>query len=188
MADFAKMLLGNVMKKAEKYFKKEDDKERTRQLIIEDVYLYTTRCKEPLSFTYEVGSQCSKTLRVTLDFTGSINFTAFDENNAPLNDLRISAVIVPFHRKPIGSMRQGDPRVASRLAVDYIWELVEVDQEKIRAAADLHQTRVTQALQQQAKTGSGHFVDTAFPPCRQINSICVQPYFTEYFILSSLQW
>jgi hypothetical protein len=169
MADFAKMLMGNVgnaLKKAEKYFKKEDDKERTRQLIIEDVYLYTTRCKEPLSFTYEVGSQCSKTLRVTLDFTGSNNFTAFDENNAPLNDLRISAVIVPFHRKSIGSMQQGDPRVASRLAVDYIWELVEVDQEKIRAAADLHQIRVTQALQQQAQSGSGHFVDTAFPPCR----------------------
>jgi hypothetical protein len=166
MAEFAKTFLGNVLKKAEKYFKKEDDKERTRQLIIEDVYLYTTRCKEPLSFTYEVGSQCSKTLRVTLDFTGSINFTAFDENNAPLNDLRISAVIVPFHRKSIGSMRQGDPRIASRLAVDYIWELVEVDQEKIRAAADLHQIRVTQALQQQAQSGTGHFIDTAFPPCR----------------------
>lgn len=164
--DLAKKLMGDVMKKAEKYFKKEDDKERTRQLIIEDVFLYTTRCKEPLSFTYEVGSQCSKTLRVTLDFSGSNNFSAFNENNVLLNDLRISAVIVPFHRKLIGSMQQGDPRIASRLAVDYIWELVEVDQEKIKAAADLHQTRVTQALQLQAASGSGHFIDTAFPPCR----------------------
>ena len=168
MAAFASKLFGEVMKKAEKYFKKEDDKERTRSLIIEDVYLYTTRTKDPLSFVYEIGSSSTKTLKVTLDFTGSVNFTALNDANEA-QELRLSAVVVPFSRKIIGSMRQGDPRLASRLSVDYIWELVEVNQEKIKAAADLHMSRVTAAMENQAaeqEGGSGHFVDTAFPPCK----------------------
>lgn len=167
-SSFANKLLGEVIKKAEKYFKKGDDKERTRSIIVEDVYLYTTRTKEPLSFAYEIGSSSTKTVRVTLDFSGSVNFTASDAANVEQN-LRLSMVVVPFSRKIIGSMRQGDPRQASRLAVDYIWELIEVDKEQIKASADVHMSRITTALENQAAApegGSGHFIDTDFPPCK----------------------
>ena len=167
-SSFANKLLGEVIKKAEKFFKKGDGKERTRSIIVEDVYLYTTRTKEPLSFLYEIGSSSSKSVRVTLDFSGSANFTAYDEADVDQN-LRLSMVVVPYSRKIIGSMRQGDPRQVSRLAVDYIWELVEVDQAQIKASADVHMSRVTAALVNQAAApegGSGHFIDTAFPPCK----------------------
>ena len=166
MAAFASMLMGEVRKKAEKYFNKDDGKERSRQIICDDVFLYTTRITDPLSFSYEVGSTCPKTLRITLNFNGSENFTPFDERDSPLPELKICAVIAPFSRMIIGSMKQADPRLASRLAVDYVWELVEVNQAQIRAAADQQTSRVNEQMHAQLNGGQGNFIDTTFPPNR----------------------
>lgn len=166
MAAFASMLLGEVRKKAEKFFNKDDGKERSRQLICDDVFLYTTRIMEPLSFSYEVGSTCGKTLRVTLNFAGSENFTTFDERDSPLAESKLCAIIAPFSRIMIGSMKQSDPHSASRLAVDYVWELVEVDQKQIRAAADQQTNRVNEQMHNQLNGGQGNFIDTTFPPNR----------------------
>ena len=166
MAAFASMLLGEVRKKAEKYFNKDDGKERSKQMICDDVFLYTTRIKEPLSFSYEVGSTCTKTLRITLNFAGSENFTTLDERDTPLPESKLTALVAPFSRLMIGSMKQSDPRLASRLAVDYTWELVEVDQKQIRAAADQQTSRVNEQMHNQLNGGQGNFIDTTFPPNR----------------------
>ena len=63
-------------------------------------------------------------------------------------------------------MKQADPRLASRLAVDYVWELVEVNQAQIRAAADQQTSRVNEQMHNQLNGGQGNFIDTTFPPNR----------------------
>lgn len=130
MTSFASMLFGEVQKvkdkaersirdemervksKAESFLTgkktKKEDKERTRQLITDDVFLYSTRTNEPLSFLFEIGSSCPKTLKITLNFEGSENFRALDENNN-FTGLELSMVVAPFQRRILGSMLQMDP-------------------------------------------------------------------------------
>lgn len=144
MSSFASMLMGEVSKakdkaeksireelervkaKAESYLtgmkvepkkvKKEDSRERTRQLITDDVYLYSTKINDPLSFSFEIGSTCPKTLKIVLNFQGSENFRALDEN---FNDthLELTMIVAPFHRKVLGSMVQVDPGVCVCVAL-----------------------------------------------------------------------
>ena len=149
-----------VKSKAEKYFnleggkeprrtKKEESKERTRQLITDDVYLYTTKIIEPLSFLFEVGSD-SKTIRVTLNFTGSQNFITLDENNNRINEMVLSSVIYPYNRKIIGSMvEERSSEHSGRLAMDYSWEFVETDRQIVKASVNENQIRVFELLEKQ---------------------------------------
>ena len=199
MSSFASMLLGEVQKakdkaeksilqemervklKAEKYFnlegggkeprrtKKEESKERTRQLITDDVYLYTTKIIEPLSFLFEIGSD-SKTIRVTLNFTGSQNFITLDENNNRINEMMLSSVIYPYNRKIIGSMiEERSSEHSGRLAMDYSWEFVETDRQIVKASVNENQIRVFELLEKQKSMPDvehENFIDVTFPPCR----------------------
>ena len=60
--------------------KQDENRERTRQLIVEDVFLYITSTKNPLTYTYEVGNSSDDAVKLSLDFARSINFSAVDED------------------------------------------------------------------------------------------------------------
>lgn len=163
-----------VKAQAEKYLnmegtkercKTDDVKERSRQLIADDVYLYTTKIKDPVSFLFEVGAD-KKTIKVTLNFAGSENFQSVDENNNPVNNLQLTATIVPHARQVLGSMVQINPKNAGRLSMDYSWEFVEADRSAIQASVNENQERVAKLLERQhtMPAHEGRFIDIAFPP------------------------
>lgn len=153
--------------------KKDDDKERTRQLIVDEIFLYTTCVKNPLTFSYEIGSSSTKTYKITLDFGRSENFTTIDEHEVAVDDSKVSAMISPFTRKLMGSMIQGSPRIASRLAVDCFYELIEVDAADVKAAADRHMSKIQELvdLHDESDDSSNLFVDKTFTPCRCYTNI-----------------
>ena len=148
--------------------KKDDDKERTRQLIVDEMFLYTTCIKSPLTFNYEIGSSSTKAYKITLDFARSVNFTTVDEHEVAVDDSKVSAIISPFTRKLLGSVMQGSPRIASRLAVDCFYELVEVDAADVKAAADRHMSKIQELIDDHdgSDDSSNLFIDKAFTPCR----------------------
>lgn len=143
--------------------KHDDNRERTRQLIVEDVFLYITCTKDPLTYTYEVGNSSDDAVKLSLDFARSINFSAVDDNGSPITAANLAAIISPFSRRIMGSMIQGNIRIASRLAVDCYYELVEVDEEEMKLAAVEHETKVSEQI---SIEDSGLFVDKTFLPCR----------------------
>ena len=167
--------LDKVKAQAEKYLnmdstvdrtKKDDVKERSRQLIADDVYLYTTKTKDPVSFMFEVGAD-KKAIKVTLNFAGSENFKAVDAKDVPVNDLKLSTTVVPHDRQILGSMVQINRKHAGKLCMDYSWEFLEPDRSAIKASVSENQERVAKLLEKQHSTPTqeGHFIDLAFPPC-----------------------
>ena len=145
----------------------EENCERSRQLIVQDIFLYTTCIKQPLSYKYEIGNTSQKTLKISLDFARSVNFTPVDNNDSIMDDEKLSAVVTPFSRKVLGMMNQGSTRIASRLAVDCYYELIEVDKAEVKAAADFHMTEVQKLVANSAGADSGSFyIDKSFPPNR----------------------
>lgn len=143
--------------------KHDENRERTRQLVVEDVFLYITCTKDPLMYTYEVGNSSDNAVKLSLDFARSVNFTAVDESGSPMAAANLAAIIGPYSRRVMGSMIQGDIRIASRLAVDCYYELVEVDEEEMKLAAEEHEAKVSEQLVQE---DSGLYVDKTFLPCR----------------------
>lgn len=145
----------------------EDNCERSRQLIVQDIFLYTTCIKQPLSYKYEIGNTSQKTLKISLDFARSVNFTPVDNNDVIMDDEKLSAVVTPFSRKVLGMMNQGSTRIASRLAVDCYYELIEVDKAEVKAAADFHMAEVQKLVANSTGIDSGSFyIDKTFPPNR----------------------
>lgn len=145
----------------------EDNCERSRQLIVQDIFLYTTCIKQPLSYKYEIGNTSQKTLKISLDFARSVNFTPVDNNHVIMDDEKLSAVVTPFSRKVLGMMNQGSTRIASRLAVDCYYELIEVDKAEVKAAADFHMAEVQKLVANSTGIDSGSFyIDKTFPPNR----------------------
>ena len=167
--------LDKVKAQADKYLnmesttdrtKKDDVKERSRQLVADDVYLYTTKTKDPVSFLFELGAD-KKAIKVTLNFAGSENFKALDAKDVPANDLRLTGTVAPHERQILGSMVQINRKNAGKLCMDYSWEFVEPDRSTIKASVNENQERVAKLLEKQHSTPTqeGHFIDLAFPPC-----------------------
>jgi hypothetical protein len=148
--------------------KKDDDKESTRQPAVDEIFLYTTCVKHPLTHTYEIGSSSTKTYKITLDFARSVNFTTVDEHKVAVDKFKVSAIISPFTRKLLGSMVQGSPRIASRLAVDCYYELMEVDSADVKAVADRHMSKVQELIDHHdgADDCGNLFIDKTFTTCR----------------------
>jgi hypothetical protein len=147
--------------------KKDDDKERTRQLVVDEIFLYTTCVKYPLTYSYEIGSSSTKTYKITLDFARSVNFTTVDEYKVEVDNFKVSAIISPFTRKLLGSMVQGSPRIASRLAVDCFYELIEVDAADVKATAERHMSKIQELIDHQDGSDCANlFIDKTFTPCR----------------------
>ena len=145
----------------------EENCERSRQLIVQDIFLYMTCIKQPLSYKYEIGNTSQKTLKISLDFARSVNFTPVDDNDSIMDDEKLSAVVTPFSRKVLGTMNQGSTRIASRLAVDCYYELIEVDKAEVKAAADFHMAEVQKLVANSTGIDSGSFyIDKSFPPNR----------------------
>lgn len=145
----------------------EENCERSRQLIVQDIFLYMTCIKQPLSYKYEIGNTSQKTLKISLDFARSVNFTPVDDNDSIMEDEKLSAVVTPFSRKVLGTMNQGSTRIASRLAVDCYYELIEVDKAEVKAAADFHMVEVQKLVANSTGIDSGSFyIDKSFPPNR----------------------
>jgi hypothetical protein len=145
----------------------EENYERSRQLIVDDIYLYTTCVKQPLSYKYEIGNSSQKSLKISLDFARSVNFTPLDENDSIMEDEKLSAVVTPFSRKVLGTMNQGSTRIASRLAVDCYYELLEADRAEVRAAADRHMAEVQKLVSNYSDANTeSSFIDRSFPPSR----------------------
>jgi hypothetical protein len=62
---------------------------------------------------------------------------------------------------------QGSPRIASRLAVDCFYELMEVDAADVKAAADRHMSKIQELIDHQDGSDSANlFIDKTFTPCR----------------------
>ena len=151
----------------------EEGHERSRQLIVNGIFLYTTCKKQPLSYTYEIGNTSQKTLKISLDFARSVNFTPVDDNETTMDDERLSAVVTPYSRIILGTMNQGSTRMASRLAVDCYYELIEVDKAEVKAAADCHMAEVQKLVAQSSDSDSGSlYIDKSFPPSMCCNRIC----------------
>ena len=145
----------------------EENCERSRQLIVQDIFLYMTCIKQPLSYKYEIGNTSQKTLKISLDFARSVNFTPVDDNDSIMDDEKLSAVVTPFSRRVLGTMNQGSTRIASRLAVDCYYELIEVDKAEVKAAADFHMAEVQKLVANSTGIDSGSFyIDKSFPPNR----------------------
>lgn len=141
--------------------------ERSRQLIVQDIFLYMICIKQPLSYKYEIGNTSQKTLKISLDFARSVNFTPVDDNDSIMDDEKLSAVVTPFSRRVLGTMNQGSTRIASRLAVDCYYELIEVDKAEVKAAADFHMAEVQKLVANSTGIDSGSFyIDKSFPPNR----------------------
>ena len=96
-----------------------------------------------------------------------MNFTPLDENDSIMDDEKLSAIVTPFSRKVLGTMNQGSTRIASRLAVDCYYELLEADRAEVRAAADRHMAEVQKLVANHSDADTESFyIDKSFPPSR----------------------
>lgn len=105
--------------------------EKTKSIITDEVTLYTTKNKEPLTFTYEIASVATKNVKFTMNFNGSVNFSAVDGsgNNAP--NMQLNAVVPPGGKLIVGTVSLVDKEKGARLEVEYDFQFEEPDSTKV---------------------------------------------------------
>ena len=105
--------------------------EKTKAIISDEVTLYTTKTKEPLSFQYEVASTATKNVKFTMNFNGSVNFAAVDAAGKAVPNLTMVATIPPAGKGVLGTVSLADTTKGARLEVEYDWAYEEPDPVKV---------------------------------------------------------
>ena len=145
----------------------EDNVEKTKATISDDITLYTTKIKEPLAFVYELTSTAPKGVRFTMNFSGSVNFAAVDGAGKAVTSLSLTGMIPPNGKVNLGTVNLVDSTKGARLEVEYDWEFVEPDAMKVKAAVDQNMKTIDSLLKGPSMFGSPSkslFVDPDFKP------------------------
>ena len=101
---------------------------RTHINLAENIFLYTTKSLEPLSFLYEVESATVNAVKITILFEGSVNICAVQDGNI-LSASSLSTIARPFQRCIVGSLRSIDRTERTHLRFSYEWNIVELNKD-----------------------------------------------------------
>ena len=105
--------------------------EKTKAIISDEITLYTTKNKEPLSFVYELTSTATKNVRYTMNFNGSMNFAAVDGTGRSVPNMALAALVPPSGKVALGKVSLIDATKGARLEVEYDWQYEEPDPVKV---------------------------------------------------------
>jgi hypothetical protein len=105
--------------------------EKTKSIITDEVTLYTTKNKEPLTFTYEIASVATKNVKFIMNFNGSVNFSAVDGAGKAAPNMQLSSVIAPGGKAVVGTVSLVDKEKGARLEVEYDFQFEEPDTAKV---------------------------------------------------------
>jgi hypothetical protein len=99
--------------------------------LSEKIFLYTTKCEEPMSILYEIECARFSTLIFTFNFEQTANMKIedacgeFDDSNKSLK-----TEVAPFERMCICKLVMADPTQRAILSTSYSWEVRSLNKKK----------------------------------------------------------
>ena len=150
---------------------------RTHINLAENIFLYTTKSLEPLSFLYEIESATINTVKITIHFGDSTNICALQDGNI-LSASSLSSIAQPFQRCIVGSLRSISRTESTRLRFSYEWSIIEPNEDdEIRNKVIIErQSNKIRILVEEAKLMNTNILsnerrnllhlDVEFPPMR----------------------
>ena len=147
---------------------------RTHTNLAENIFLYTTKSLEPLSFLYEIESATANAVKVTILFEGSVNICAIQNGNI-LSALSLSTIAQPFQRRTVGLLRSINRSERTHLRFSYEWNFVETeesDEHRNKFIGDRQNSKIRILLEEAKLIDSiggkrRPYLDVDFPPTRQ---------------------
>jgi hypothetical protein len=150
--------------------------------IAPNLFIYTSRIEEPFCVTFEIANILPLCLDFEIDFTGSENIQAFNDQDV-LQDLHLIEKITPFSVKTLGCLKKADSLAKEKVEMKMFLDVIDENLEDTKAAAAEQMSRVAAEIAKQAADPNGdhdYFIDTMFPPCRyfsftsDVTLICVK--------------
>ena len=140
--------------------------EKTKSIISDEITLYTTKIKEPLSFVYELTSTATKNVRYTMNFNGSMNFAAVDGTGRSVPNMALAALVPPSGKVALGTVSLVDPTKGARLEVEYDWQYEEPDAVKQKTVADANEKEIAVMIKPGATLPKNLYIDPDFKPIK----------------------
>lgn len=109
-------------------------KNTTRSDLSDVLMLYTTKCDDPMSFTYEIEITTFKSCKFTLNFEGSENFAI--EGNG--DNLVLQKTIKPFTKQHMGKLFLVDEDKRASLKMSCEWTMEAPDEKETEAYMKPH--------------------------------------------------
>ena len=150
--------------------------------IAPNLFIYTSRVEEPFCVTFEIANILPLCLDFEIDFTGSENIQAFNDQDV-LQDLHLIEKITPFSVKTLGCLKKADPLAKEKVEMKMALDVIDENLVDTKAAAAEQMSRLAAEIAKQAADPNGdhdYFIDTKFPPCRcfsftsDVTLICIK--------------
>mmetsp|Transcript_16055 Transcript_16055/g.17391 ORF Transcript_16055/g.17391 Transcript_16055/m.17391 type:complete len:757 (-) Transcript_16055:897-3167(-) len=127
---------------------------RSKTVLSDVLYLFTTRYEDPLTLSYEVECATLSSVTFTLNFEGSENFRVLknDESGSTTSaEMRLTAKIRPFGRVELGKVMIIDMDRRASLRLGCSWAMEDPDQGEVDRYLRTHHAEMNKLINETKK-------------------------------------